>query len=115
MKIEKGMYFRVYGQIDKVTRIVRQGSLYEDSGIYGTKKKYIIGSKVIDEVPHSYNIIDLIEVGDYVNGMPIYQYDNHLVINKLDGSYLYLDELKEIKDIVTKEQFESVKYDVNNN
>ena len=64
-------------------------------------------------VKSSPNIIDLIEVGDYVNG-------------RIVGDYIYLDKLgligltelekedeKFIKSIVTKEQFEQMKYKIN--
>jgi hypothetical protein len=72
-----------------------------------------------DIIKSSPNIIDLIEVGDYVNG--------HLVKNRraicnenLGGhpkqvdigeneDYMWLSE-KQIKSIVTKEQFESMEY-----
>lgn len=61
------------------------------------------------------NIIGLIEVGDYVNG--------HLVLNVLDFNdntrILSLEKIydsniveEDIKSIVTKEQFESMKYKV---
>jgi hypothetical protein len=63
-------------------------------------------------VKHSKNIIDLIEVGDYVNGVR--------VINILDKDEEKIPTSikcvnncfyeKEIKSIVTKEQFSSVEY-----
>ena len=66
----------------------------------------------------SYNLIDLIEVGDYVNGKRVYN------ISIVDGlKYLdvevedYLSDMPfinadQITSIVTKEQFNSVKYEV---
>ena len=66
----------------------------------------------------SHNIIDLIEVGDYVNGekvgyiddcdgaMKEYYYD-YEDVEKDCGHYF-----EEIKSIVTKEMFESMKYEV---
>lgn len=120
MKLEVGMYFRAYGKIDKVRNIVRRSSLYEDSGIYGERYgKFIIGSKVIDEVPHSHNIIDLIEVGDVIG----YEIKTSLetsgvlkgITNISDEEML--EDIKNnndyvIKSIVTHEQFESMKYEV---
>lgn len=71
--------------------------------------------KYIEKEP-SDNIIDLIKVGDYVNG---YRVD---LIDKIDGrKYLDLHYIEcewrytfneDIKSIVTKEQFNSVKYEV---
>ena len=62
---------------------------------------------------HSKNIIDLIEVGDYVNG---YKVDEVRVscFNSIIFCNIYKLELVEsdIKTIVTKEQFESVSYKV---
>lgn len=122
MKIEAGMYFRAYGKIDKVRNIVRRSSLYEDSGIYGERYgKFIIGSKVIDEVPHSNNIIDLIEVGDYVNGIKITLINEPSLAN-CNKRIVYAEDKKgyliemfsnsDIKSILTHEQFESMKYEV---
>lgn len=54
----------------------------------------------------SYNIIDLIEVGDYVNGFPVIHKENDI----LKCGLLVQFKENEIKSIVTKEQFESMKY-----
>ena len=71
------------------------------------------------------NIIDLIEAGDYVNGYRIDQINPYYIINK-DGTKIkklelvsngnnlydtaYVIKENEIKSIVTREQFESMKY-----
>ena len=73
-------------------------------------------------VKHSKNIIDLIEVGDYVNGervlcfRDIYNCDYDIGIEYSDdfGEY-YGYNKEEIKSIVTKEMFSSVEYRVENN
>ena len=58
----------------------------------------------------SHNIIDLIEVGDYVNGWKVlYWTDGTKVVD--DGYATNLDKIS-VKSIVTKEQFESMKYEV---
>ena len=64
-----------------------------------------------DVTKSSPNIIDLIEVGDYVNGC--------IVINKKDETIQIIQLIipfdlkeKDIKSIVTKEQFESMQYKV---
>jgi len=66
-------------------------------------------------VKHSPNIIELIEEGDYVNGIKV---------TGIMSGYVYLDKIDietkkvktltdyQIKDIVTKEQFNQVKYEV---
>ncbi len=66
----------------------------------------------------SSNIIDLIEVGDYVNGMIVhcvYAEDDEIVVGGLD--VLIQDTLvtlrsNSIKSILTKEQFESIQFKV---
>lgn len=71
-----------------------------------------------DVIKARHKIIDLIEVGDYVNGKRVYN------ISIVDGlKYLdvevedYLSDMPfinadQIESIVTKEQFESMKYEV---
>jgi len=74
-------------------------------------------------VKHSKNIIDLIEVGDYVNGEKVVQInckleyiddDTDLGVNEVENGleleigWIYFGE--EIKTIVTKEQFKSIEY-----
>lgn len=55
-----------------------------------------------DVIKVSDNLIDLIEVGDYVNG-------EYVDLFSLD---YYKNYSERIKSIVTKEQFESMKYEV---
>ena len=71
----------------------------------------------------SHNIIDLIEVGDYVNGLKVSSVGGTYYGRKDKAIYCDYCENKEtgkwtmiyddeIKSIVTKEQFESMKYEV---
>ena len=66
---------------------------------------------------HSENIIDLIEVGDYVNGeliSNVNKVDNMNIIEWSNGD-IYKTDIqndKFIKSIVTHEQFNSIKYEV---
>ena len=68
----------------------------------------------------SHNIIDLIEVGDYVNGFKITSIEEGNRKNKWvyaedeDGYLIKSFAPKKIKSIVTKEQFESISYEVSN-
>lgn len=62
------------------------------------------------------NPIDLIETGDYVNGDKVTEEmikmrDEQGVFGLPDKNKVFIDEIK-VKNIVTKEQFESVKYEV---
>ena len=64
-----GEYTRINGKIGKVKDIVLNSNNYEDSGIYLENEKFVLGKEEIYKLKSSYNIIDLIEVGDYVNGL----------------------------------------------
>lgn len=76
-------------------------------------------------VKHSKNIIDLIEVGDYVNGERVFKIEKDPFVKGQTNIYFNRDEVnywgdrslsqitdKDIKSILTKEQFESMKYEV---
>lgn len=112
MELKEGMYVR-YRHLSntKISKIFRIDESDEDVFVAldnddGTLESFIINA--------SDNIIDLIEVGDYVNGKEV------LNISEFkDGSrYIEFDEGRylcknyQIESIVTKEQFESVKYEV---
>lgn len=66
-------------------------------------------------IKSSPNIIDLIEVGDYVNGCLVSEIkDKWLILNYADiETYEQLERKNEnIKSIVTKEQFERMQYNL---
>lgn len=74
--------------------------------------------KIEDITKHSKNIIDLIEVGDYVNGYRIDNIINGVLVNRAVG----IDRIgaltpivqyeQDIKTILTKERFEQNLYKV---
>lgn len=71
-----------------------------------------------DIVKHSKNIIDLIEIGDYVNGYRIDNIANGVLVNKAvgidrSGTFTPIVQYEnDIKTILTKEQFEQNSYKV---
>ena len=74
-------------------------------------------------VKHSKNIIDLIEVGDYVNGRLVLQVDYKnknvcllipLTDTKANTNIMWYG-YEDIKTIVTHEQFENIEYKVEEN
>lgn len=120
MKIEVGMYVRTDSGITKVIWKDRYGFKCDNDNYYMYESPCILKEP-------SFNIIDLIEIGDYVNGYKIVEVNNNLnkhegICNSLDTNLWYIDENEEfkelvlfeneIKSIVTKEQFESVSYKV---
>ena len=75
-----------------------------------TDKGAVDKNNIIKSSP---NIIDLIEVGDYVNGCLVSEIkDKWLILNYADiETYEQLERKNEnIKSIVTHEQFESMEY-----
>lgn len=93
-----------------------------DTKVYfdGDYSEYSIDEDII--VKHSFNIIDLIEEGDYVNGDKIVAIDytedengnyiNVLGINEIEDDFAYPIELRviNIKSIVTKERMKESEY-----
>ncbi len=76
--------------------------------IWIIKSQQAISGHKKDIIKSSPNIIDLIEVGDYVNGMKVDHVFPPLKIF-IDGEE-YLED--EIETIVTREQFEAIKYEI---
>jgi hypothetical protein len=103
MELKEGMYVRTKGGfIDKIISFkstISNDYVELEDEYYANKK---------DILKASNNIIDLIEVGDYVNGYEVTSKDQFLGIGNHDW---YIADY-EIKSIVTKEQFESMSYRV---
>ena len=116
MKLEVGMYVRT--KRDGIGKIISLSIGSEDECCFIELSKRRTGIKEHNIIKASHNIIDLIEVGDYVNGekvsyiddcdgaMKEYYYD-YEDVEKDCGHYF-----EEIKSIVTKEMFENMKYEV---
>ncbi len=101
--MEVGDYARIENsslnlqRIGKIKEIIH--FIHTDIGTYD--KENIIKS--------SPNIIDLIEVGDYVNGERVINIIKKYKYLEVSDEEIVIDE-KDIKSIVTKEQFESMMY-----
>ena len=117
MEIEVNEYVRTRaGHFYKMTRIDENGLIYWNKIQCGWSMEQL--KDIV--VKHSKNIIDLVEVGDYVNGHLVVEisknaYNQKLVITEVDGKdgairHHYLE--RSIKNVVTHEQFESIKYKV---
>ena len=114
-KIEVGEYVRTRGgHIHKVTKIDNNKLVYWGKISCGWSLEQL--QDIIKS--HSKNIIDLIEEGDYINGLLItaiydeYKNDDNIKFEtNYEGKYrCYIDE--DIKSIVTKEQFKQIEYKV---
>ena len=120
MEIEVGEYVRTRaGHFYKITRIDENGLIYWNKIQCGWSMEQL--KDIV--VKRSKNIIDLVEVGDYVNGHLVVEisknaYNQKLVITEVDGKdgairHYYLE--KSIKTIVTKEQMQNIEYKVEEN
>ena len=118
MKLEVGMYVRhkpllssTYIKINKIKEIEEK----ENCLHVWLENKDLITEKYIIKASH--NIIDLIEVGDYVNGYKVID----IVENDIYISNFYAEQcidnvtIKNIKSIVTKEMFANAEYKVETN
>lgn len=112
MQLEKNMYVRKKnGRIGKIIEVAEYYYLLD---IKNSNFEVKCEEKHIKKASH--NIIDLIEVGDYVNGERVigfgtFYYDD----GTIERTSLTLDRTvtclnSEIKSIVTKEQFEQMQY-----
>ena len=120
MKLEVGMYVRgkYYSYKGKIGKIIKNynGDLeiaYKDSIVKTTVSSFIDDNFDINGKQYvaSHNIIDIVQVGDYVNGVEVISVDDEW-ITMSDTQVPILKSIANglIKSIVTKEQFESIKY-----
>lgn len=109
-KLEVGMYVKVLNQIRKIINL-DSGIIYFDKPIeYLDEYESVINIEEFNKFKgkKSFNPIDLIEVGDYVNGWKVlYWTDGTKIID--DGYASDLNKI-DIKSIVTKEMFSSMEY-----
>lgn len=105
------MYNRCDGTISKLTKIDERRYINQFGIVIDLDKCAILGKT-------SPNIIDLIEVGDYVNGVEVidkYKFgEQQRLVMIQTMEYGYENEMLEehIKSIVTKEQFKAMEYEL---
>lgn len=119
MKIEVGMYTRTkygIGKIDETRMFMNEFQFHLDINVGRilnvNDNTYWNTQKDIIKEP-SFKLIDLIEVGDYVNGVEVEEITDTEIM--LVDTHLYIDKNvanKLIESVVTHEQFESVSYKV---
>ena len=115
MELKEGMYVRTKdGFIDKVINDYKDSCNNPNCNCkhVSCEHNYYDEENIIKA---SYNLIDLIEVGDYVNNLVVTRI---CVDEETEKKYLNLYgslsewENEDIESIVTKEMFNSVKYEV---
>ena len=118
MKLEKGMYVRTKNGIIFKYYPCRNNEYDEELNIYSEWDDDGRNYDCYTIANASYNIIDLIDKGDYVNDYKILEIVkkfkvivDKLELNTRDGNY-YLKQFtnNEIKTIVTKEVFKANEY-----
>ena len=130
MELKEGMYVRneLYG-IGRVTKVCKceqckERGFYEPYLEFAKDYDYVSTYNYMQtyEGKASYNIIDLIETGDYVNGYKVLKVNINkekntwtIILDNEIPRFLIADDISSvnpIKSIVTKEQFESMSYKV---
>ena len=120
MELKVGMYVRFKNNknIQYIGKIVNINEYREPCFKYVVQVSWyddyiFIGDE--DILKASFNLIDLIKVGDYVNGEkvtsaePVDKNDTGRYLGFGDYDY-YIHDNEDIKDVVTKEQFNLMKY-----
>ena len=120
LELKENMYVRnCYGRIAKIEDI-EDNIAYCDNWLYQRYEEFITfidlnNEKDINKITKvSYNIIDILEIGDYVNGYPIYEiveYENDTrAIVIADDNKSIIWKKQNIKSVITHEQMEQMAY-----
>lgn len=126
MKLEVGQFVRT--KSGYICKIINANDFREPNMKYGVEANYLKDVMFIgndDIVKASYNIIDVLKVGDYVNGSKILGFENEY--NEEDDKFVpfgvitencFLENAdswiinKDIKSVITREQMEQMAYKV---
>lgn len=120
LELRENMYIRTKDGIIAKVDYIDDDIIFFDKDLYRTYSDSInfLGKDNLERiVKASYNIIDILEVGDYVNDCYIQEIKSlkdNVMGCMLDSDYECLSEItnNEIETIVTKEQFEQMAYKV---
>ena len=118
MKLEPNMYVRLVNDVEDIVVINKIANVFETTILTENDGSIYQGEYTKENVVKaSYDIIDLIEVGDYVNGykvsfkgndyQPFVQCDYPVECGQTNHYRFYE---KAIYSIVTKEQFSNMEY-----
>ena len=112
MKLEVGQSARL--KSGYICKIININDFREPNMKYGVEANYLKDIMFIgddDIVKASYNIIDILEVGDYVNGHRVEEidFDNEEIFTDSEY-YCGIVEFCNIKSVITHEQIEQMEY-----
>ena len=109
MKLEVGMYARLENDVEDTVVINKITNVFETTILTENDGSIYQGEYTKENViKASYNIIDILEVGDYVNGFPVIHKENDI----LKCGLLVQFKENEIKSVITHEQMEQMAYKV---
>ena len=109
MKLEVGMYVRLENDVEDIVIINKIANVFETTILTENDGSIYQGEYTKENViKASYNIIDILEVGDYVNGFPVIHKENDI----LKCGLLVQFKENEIKSVITHEQMEQMAYKV---
>lgn len=115
MKLEVGQFARL--KSGYICKIINVNDFREPNMKYGVEANYLKDVMFIgddDVVKASYNVIDILEEGDYVNGRKVvdifYDANDNVMEVCVLGSIEY--DNNEIKSVITHEQMEQIAYKV---
>ena len=108
MKLEVGMY--CYNKTNRKLGIGKIINFQRNNNV-NIRYKNDIELVSIGNVKANNEIISLIEIGDYVNGLPVRFVEEDRVDIGQAEDYLWLKN-QHIKSIITKEQMEAMEYKV---
>ena len=117
MKLEVGMYVRMVNDVEDIVVINKIANVFETTILTENDGSIYQGEYTKENVVKaSYDIIDILEVGDYVNGYPIYEiveYENDTrAIVIADDNKSIIWKKQNIKSVITHEQIEQMAYKV---
>jgi len=119
MKLEVGMYVRTNLGIAKIisseknhlgNEFLLDKEIIDTHEDYYTNYMYDYKFYLEQIIKTSHNIMELIEVGDYVNGEKVLLANEGHIKVGTGRDYIVFNNEKFIKSIVTKETFESMSY-----
>ena len=132
MKLEVGQFARL--KSGYICKIININDFREPNMKYGVEANYLKDVMFIgddDVVKASYNIIDILEVGDYLNGFIVNEIERdntntiikigNSTFNVLENEEIYTpsndknngyEKIEKLKSIVTHEQMEQIAYKV---
>ena len=123
MELKVGMYVRLVNDVEDIVVINKIANVFETTILTENNGSIYQGEYTKENVVKaSYNIIDILEVGDYVNRYPVtailssnnkvYEIQVKRPNNRTGVCIERIRKNEDIKSIVTKEQFENMEYKI---